>query len=263
MVGVRDDGARLAGWFRARWMGALLNLFTVVAAAGAYLLSAQAGESTGATRRRLLVAGALLAASVVGAGVLKQLRDARRIRTAEQIAVDAQEELGTTLNGALAPITSYLGELATAPGPTARDTIAGELRHAVVEATVRLTHPESRAAFYQLDSSGERLLRQVYAGRATPPRSEFVAGTADGDSVLDLVMRGDLVFIEDVEVDAMVIPTTPGSYGTVIAVAVTAGPVRLGMLTVDAPEVGDLTHSDIELVRVLANLLGSGLAQAG
>jgi len=60
-----------------------------------------------------------------------------------------------------------------------------------------------------------------------------------------------------------VIPTTAGSYRTVIAVAVTAGLAKLGMLTVDAPDVGDLTAADVELVRVLANLLGSGLVQAG
>jgi hypothetical protein len=59
----------------------------------------------------------------------------------------------------------------------------------------------------------------------------------------------------------MVTPSTTG-YAAVIAVAVTAGPRRFGMLTVDAPEVGQFTHTDVELVRVLANLLGSGQAQS-
>lgn len=253
----------MRGRFPAGWIGVLLNAAAVVSAAGAYLLSAEAGQARGAERTRLLILGAACAAAVVAAGVLKQLRDARRIRTAEQIAIEAEAALVTTLNGALAPITNYLGELASAPGPAARDTIGGELRQAVVDATVRLTNPESRSAFFLLDPAGDRLVRQTYAGRSTLPRAEFVAGTADGDSVLDLVLRGDLVFIEDVEVDPMVIPTTPGSYRTVIAVAVTAGPVKLGMLTVDAPDVGDLTEADLELVRVLANLLGSGLALTG
>ena len=254
-----EAGAR----FPARWVGGLLNAVAVISAGGAYVLSAEAGRFTGVERTRLLVFGALLAAAVVAATGLKQLRDARRIRTAEQVAVDAQEELVATLNGALAPITSYLGELASALGPVPRDTIAGELRQAVVDATVRLTHPESRSAFYLLDPGADRLVRQAYAGRSTLPRPEFVAGTADGDGVLDLVLRGDLVFIEDVEVDPMVIPTTADAYRTVIAVAVTAGRVKLGVLTVDAPDVGDLTATDMELVRVLANLLGSGLVQTG
>jgi hypothetical protein len=34
------------------------------------------------------------------------------------------------------------------------------------------------------------------------------------------------------------------------------------MLTVDATDVGELSQIDVELVRVLANLLGSGLVQA-
>lgn len=259
MVADRAAGLQLSG----RWVGTLLNVTAVVSAAGAYVLSAEAGRTSGAARTRLLVFGALLAAGVVASTALKQLRDARRLRTAEQVAVDAQEELSIALSGALAPITNYLGELASAPGPVVRDAKAGELRQAVVDATVRLTHPDSRSAFYLIEPAADRLVRQVYAGRATLPRAEFVAGTRDGDSVLDLVLRGDLVFIEDVEVDEMVAPTTPGSYRTVIAVAVTAGPVKLGMLTVDAPAVGDLAATDVELVRVLANLLGSGLAQAG
>lgn len=80
--------------------------------------------------------------------------------------------------------------------------------------------------------------------------------------MLDLVARGDLVFIVDVGRDPMVTPSTPGAYGTVIAVAVTSGSRLIGMLTVDAPASGDLTSTDVELVRVLATLLGSGLAQA-
>jgi hypothetical protein len=33
------------------------------------------------------------------------------------------------------------------------------------------------------------------------------------------------------------------------------------MLTLDAPVAGELDQSDVELMRVLANLLGAGLAQ--
>lgn len=257
-----DGETGWAGRLGPRWVGVLLNALAVGSAGGAFLLSALAGAATGARRTGLLVTGALLAAGVVAFGALRQLRDARRLRSAEELAVAAQEELGTALNGALGPITSYLGELVDAPDAETQATIAGQLRQAAVDAAVRLTAPGSRSAFYRLAPAGDRLTREVYAGRAALPRPEFRTGTRDGDAVLDLVARGDLVFVEDVATDPMVRPTVPGSYRTVIAAAVTAGERRLGMLTVDAPQPGDLSRTDVELVRVLANLLGSGLAQA-
>jgi hypothetical protein len=247
---------------RVKWIGVLLNAAAVASAAGAYLLSAEAGRASGDQRTRLLAAGAVLAGATVLFSVLQQVRVARQRRTAEQVAVEAEEELTLTLNGALAPITNYLGELADAGHKDTRSAIAGQLRQAVVDAAVKLTLPDSRSAFYGLDRSGRMLSREVYAGRSALPRPAFTAGTPDGDAVLELVARGEFVFVRDVDTDLMVTPSTPGEYRTVIAVAVTAGTRRLGMLTVDAPQPGDLTPADVELVRVLANLLGSGLAQA-
>ncbi len=243
-------------------IGVAVTLAAVASAAGAYLLAAAAGRAGDGHRVRLLLLGALLAGATVGLGVLQQWRTGRRLRTAEQVAIEAAEDLTLTLNGALAPITNYLGELAVAGGPEQRATIAGELRQAVVDAAVRLTTGAARSAFYAVDPAGATLTRVVYAGRSTLPRPTFDAGTPDGDAVLDLVARGDLVFVSDIDTDPMVIPTAPPTYRTVIAVAVTAGTHSLGMLTVDAPTPGELTPVDVELVRVLANLLGCGLAQA-
>ena len=264
MTGLAEDDEADRGVSDAlqrQWAGVVLNVAAVLAAIGAYVLSAQAGDAAGRDRVWLLVAGGACVALTVLAGAAKQLRDAWRVRSAEQVAVDAEEELGTALNGAFAPITGYLGELADATSPTGRAIIAGKIRQAVVDAAVSLTVPGARSAFYRRSASGDRLTRDSYAGRSMLPRFSFVAGTPDGDTVLDLVERGDLVFIEDVEADPMITPSAPGTYRSVIAVAVTAGRQRIGMLTVDAPEVGELTVTDVEMVRVLANLLGSGLAQ--
>jgi putative methionine-R-sulfoxide reductase with GAF domain len=258
-----EDGSMLSRGLQSRWTGATLNAVAVLGAAGAYVFSAEAGDTDGRARTWLLVVGVACVALTVLAGALKQLRDARRIAGAEQVAVDAEEALGTALNGAFAPITGYLGELADASSPTGRAIIAGKIRQAVVDAAVSLTVPGARSAFYRRNRDATQLTRDAYAGRSSLPRYTFTAGTPDGDTVLDLVARGDLVFIEDVEADPMITPSDPGTYRSVIAVAVTAGRQRIGMLTVDAPDVGELTRTDVEMVRVLANLLGSGLAQTG
>jgi hypothetical protein len=244
-----------------RRSNALLNTLAVIAAAAAFVLAQLAGGADGGQRVVLLTLGALTAAIVVVVNLGIQRRDRRRIHSAEEAAVEAQETLTTALNGALAPITSYLGEMGVAHDHEQRAAIGGKLRQAVVDAAVRLTVPTSRSAFYRLDPARGWLVLDVYGGRSTLPRDHFVTGDPAGDVLLDLVTRGDLVFIPDVEVDRLITPTVPGQYATVIAVAVTAGPTPLGLLTVDAPVVGDLTAVDVELVRVLANLLGSGLVQ--
>lgn len=235
----------------------------VLAAVAAYLLAALAGGAHGGRRVIFLGLGALPTAATILLGAAQRRRSARLRRGAEQVALEAAEELTLTLNGALAPITNYLGELADAVAEADRQVIAGQLRQAVVDAAVRLTPPDSRCAFYALEGvAGAELVRVAYGGRSALPRPSFVAGTPDGDAVLDLVRRGEFVFVDDVAADPMVHPSVPGDYRTVIAVAVTAGPRRLGMLTVDAPQPGDLSRTDVELVRVLANLLGAGLGQS-
>lgn len=247
-------------WLSSHVLGALLVLAAVTAAVGAYLVNSSLAGA-GSRRHLLLALGGGLTAATILLAAAQQGRTSRRLATAEEVAVEAEEELTVTLNAALAPITDYLASMADAHDDASRRLIVGQLLQAVVDAAVRLTAPGARSAFYQLDPTGQALTRVAYGGRATQPRSRFTVGTTDGDFVLDLVNRGDLVFIDDVDTAPLVTPSAPG-YRTVIAVAVTAGARKIGMLTVDAPEPGDLTSTHVELVRVLANLLGSGLAQA-
>lgn len=247
-------------WVKSHVLGALLVTGAVAAAVGAYLVNSSLAGA-GSRRRFLLLLGGGLTAATILFGAAQQYRTNRRLRSAEEVAVDAEEELTLTLNAALAPITDYLASMADAGDDGDRKVISGQLLQAVVDAAVRLTAPGARSAFYALAANGAALSRVAYSGRATQPRPEFAAGTPDGDFVLDLVQRGDLVFIDDVDAHPLVTPSAPG-YRTVIAVAVTAGARKLGMLTVDAPDPGDLTATHVELIRVLANLLGSGVAQA-
>jgi hypothetical protein len=247
-------------WLESHVLGALLIVGAVTAGVGAYLVNSSLAGA-GSRRRLLLLLGGTLTAATILFGAAQQYRTSQRLKTAEEVAVEAEEELTVTLNAALAPITDYLASMADTADEGARQVIVGQVLQSVVDAAARLAAPGARSAFYALDAGGRSLSRAAYAGRATLPRPVFAVGTPDGDFVLDLVDRGDLVFIGDVDTDPLVTPSAAG-YRTVIAVAVTAGARRLGMLTVDAPQPDDLTTTHVELVRVLANLLGSGLAQA-
>jgi hypothetical protein len=175
----------------------LLTAGAIAAAAAAYVTSAASGDAEGRTHTVLLVVGAVLAGTTVLLGALQQRRTQRRLATAEQVAVEAEAELMLTLNGALAPITNYLGDMADQRTRAGRATVAGQLSQAVVDAAVRLTADGSRSAFYQLDDDWQELTREVWGGRSSQPRSAFVAGTPDGDAVLDVVRAGDYVVIDD------------------------------------------------------------------
>lgn len=246
---------------RQRLLGVGLSAGAVVSAVATYLLSAQAGLSSGSARTWLLTLGAATTATTIILGAVQHWLTDRRRRTAEQVALEAAEELTLTLNGALGPITNYLGEMADAVDESERDHVAGQLSQAVVEAVVKLSPDGSRSAFYHLDDNWRGLTREAWSGRPSQPRPYFTAGTPDGDAVLDLVRSGDFVIVDDVAASPMVTPSPGAGYETVAAVAVTAGSWPLGMLTVDAPRAGTLDQSDVELLRVLANLLGAGLAQ--
>ncbi|GAA4355838.1 GAF domain-containing protein [Angustibacter luteus] len=248
-------------WWTRRASGLALTSTAVVAAMATFLVSAQAALTRGQTRTWLLAVGAVLAGIAVLTNLLQQQRFRRQRQTLEQVAVDAEAALTLTINGVFAPITSYLGELVSTSSDADRAHVAGQVSQAVVDAAVTLTAAEARSAFYRLDGDGLGLTRESWGGRSMQPRPRFSGGTPDGDAVLDIVRQGDFVFVDDVAASPMVTPTTGSGYRTVVAVAVTAGPVPLGLLTVDAPGLGDLSEDDVELVRVLANLLGAAQGQ--
>jgi hypothetical protein len=247
-------------WLRGHWVSLVLRGGAALATVGAFVVGVEVGTSTGRRRTLLLALGATLTFASLALAAFEGWRRERARRTALEVALDAEENLMLTLNGALAPLTSYLGELAATRNRAERRALAGQISQAVVDAAVTLTGPGTRSAFYETGPDG-LLERVVYAGQGTPPRDEFTSGTLVGDFVLDLVGRGDLVFVEDVAGHPLLDPAAP-DYTSVVAVAVAAGPERFGVLTVDAPAVANLTQTDVELVRVLGNLLGCGLAQA-
>jgi hypothetical protein len=247
-------------WLRRHWVSLVLRVGAALSTVGAFVVGVEVGTSTGRRRTLLLVLGATLTGLSLFLAAFEGWRRDRARRTALQVALDAEENLMLTLNGALAPLTSYLGELGSTGNRAERRELAGQIRQAVVDAAVTLTGTGSRSAFYE-PGPGRILERAVYAGRATPPRNRFRPGTLDGDFALDLVSRGELVFVDDVTGHPLIDPAE-ADFGSVIAVAVAAGPRRFGLLVVDAPAGGHLTSTDVELVRVLGNLLGCGLAQA-
>lgn len=255
------DGQGDLPWWAGRVSGFGFTALAALGAAATFVVSAQAGRSSGSARVWLLVAGAVLAGLATLANLVQQQRHRRQRRTLQQVAVEAEAAFALAMRGVLSPITSYLGELSVATSEAERAHVVGQVSQAVVDAAVTLTTADARSTLYRLDGDRRGLTREAWGGRSMHPRQHFRAGTPDGDALLDVVLSADFVFVDDVQASPMVTPSPGAGYRTVVAVAVTAGSARLGLLTVDAPAVGDLTEDDVELVRVLANLVGAAQGQ--
>lgn len=218
----------------------------------------------------VLSAVAVALATALPAGEL--YRSIRERRRAEDLAEAAESRLSVTLDDALEPIATRLARLAAlaAAGPGADDdalqaraALATEIKLAVLTTAAHLVGGgRVRASLYRLSSDGS-LQPDSYTGRGHPPTTVFRTATASGRFALDLVAAGGSYFCHDVDLDAPAGWTpTASEYRTFLSVAVGAGLRRYGMLSLDAPEVGDLVEQDADLTRVLAALLAAALPWA-
>jgi hypothetical protein len=141
------------------------------------------------------------------------------------------------------------------------------MKRGVVDAAAELLGPDrSRAGWFEyLDDKPPRLVpvADLRRGRGDPQRTEFVAGTLEGDSALDLLENDSTRFCADVDLDP-----PPGwssaehnSYRTFISAGVVADGRKFGMLSLDALDPGDLTTNDVYAMSLLAKLLAAALAQ--
>src|SRR3954464_3476905 len=190
-AGTRGVGDAMATRGRSYWVSAPLTALAVVCAGGAFVTGVTAGAAHGVARLLLIGLGVLLTGAGIVLAAIERSRSERARRTAEHVALDAEHDLTLALNGALAPITCYLAELADTGQAQERLPLGGQIRQAVVDAAVKLTAPAARSAFYPL--GGGDLVRDAYAGRSTLPRERFEADSADGRYVLGLVADGALL----------------------------------------------------------------------
>jgi hypothetical protein len=141
------------------------------------------------------------------------------------------------------------------------------MKRGVVDAAAELLGPDrSRAGWFEYrDERPPRLVpvAELRRGRADPQRTEFIQGTLEGDSALQLLENDTTRFCPDVDLEP-----PPGwsreahsDYRTFISAGVVAGDRKFGMLTLDSLEAGDLTDNDVYAMSLLAKVLAAALAQ--
>jgi GAF domain-containing protein len=112
-------------------------------------------------------------------------------------------------------------------------------------------------------ASAARLVPDSSLGRAGATRTTFVEGAPDGDAALVLIDSNQARFCPDVRTEPPPgwDPAAARGYRTFLSVPVIAGGSGFGMLSVDAPDPGDLTAEDESLLRLMAGPLADGLAR--
>jgi GAF domain-containing protein len=257
MVGGPTPATSRAWW----WPIALPAALT----AAAWLIQVLVSADLPGWGRAVLVVAGTLSALLAFALPARQLAAERRTRdAAEQLAAEAVATYTLKVHDMLIPLALLVGEAVAAGRAGARKDAQSALRQMVVAFAAENVGPErSRACFYQLAGSAPR--RHVdlrnWHGRHTVPRDRFTEDSPRGQLVMDIIRTRDARLVEDV--DRAGLPGwSPGAseYKTFICAAVYAGDRVFGILTVDSLHAGDLTDDDLDLARLFAQLLATGLA---
>jgi GAF domain-containing protein len=215
--------------------------------------------------RIVLVLAGTLSALLAFALPARQLAVERRNRdAAEQLASEAVATYKIKVHDMLIPLALTVGEAVAAHrAPERRDAQAALRQMAVAFAAENVGPERSRACYYQLAGSAPR--RHVdlknWHGRHKVPRPRFTEDSPRGALVMDIIKNRDARLVEDVDTACLPGWSAGGSeYRTFICAAVSAGPRVFGILTVDSLHPGDLTDDDLDMARLFAHLLATGLA---
>ncbi|HEY3013469.1 MAG TPA: GAF domain-containing protein [Nocardioides sp.] len=170
-----------------------------------------------------------------------------------RVDLDAAAQLRVALQDALQPLAENIAMLPALPKRRRHEQLKLVCTEAASALTMILRGVDRvRAVIYELNEDGTEMPPVAHHGRGDNART-FVRGTPRGDNAIDLVLRARTVFYEDLaNGERPVFVEGAVEYKTFISVAIHAHGEGYGMLTVDAPRAGALTHLDQHVVKVIA-----------
>ncbi|MEU4651706.1 hypothetical protein [Nocardia fluminea] len=176
---------------------------------------------------------------------------------------DAADRLRVAMKDALQPLA---GLIAAMPGMNKSER-AAQLRCVAIQANGALklllhNVDRLRAVVYEMVAADGTMKRIDYVGRGGKPPEPFVPGTPRGDLAIAMVRDGETKFAPDIDREPP--ENYEGSrkgYKTFISAAIKNGEDGYGMVTVDAPNAGDLVDTDKQIVMLVADLLAIAFAE--
>lgn len=208
--------------------------------------------------------GAVILLLAIAAGDVIGDRYRAGLREEDNNAAAAQL---VALRDALRPIAEAIADIHTL-APRLRQERANGIaqRSADALALIMRTVPGFRSVVYRQSPDENVLSVLARAGRSEREPHEFRRGDPRGDAAFSTVEQREPCFVRDVndheevgELDGAYSGTRVG-YSTFISAPIADGQKTYGMVTVDAPNVGDLLRSDQHLVMLVADLLAIAFA---
>lgn len=199
--------------------------------------------------------------------ILDWLRELYRGRL-RQIDETAAATLVVSLRDALRPIAEEIADMQPLARQTRRERANGIARRSAdaLKLVMKDVH-DLRCVVYRANDQGNVLNVLEWVGRSgAPPPREFRRGDERGDAAFHTIEQREPCFVRDVN-DQAEIAALPGvyrgtrsGYRTFISAPIVDSGHDYGMVTVDAPEPGDLLLADKHLVMLAADMLAIAFA---
>jgi putative methionine-R-sulfoxide reductase with GAF domain len=245
------------------WLVRRYRPLSVCCAVAAFLLGSFAGRSTGWVFWVLTPLAAVATAMSVGLPLLAARSARTAAADAKQVAERAKQQMRLVVGRVLTPLAYLLGEITDArPRSADLERLQGQALQVVLAAATELVDaPGVRACFFRYVSGRpHRLVLSGYYGRAEPGTIAFISGTELGNEAFRLIDRDEDAFYPDLTVHA-----PPGwdprahRHRSLVVVPVATERETFGVLTVDTEEPRQLREQDVEVVRLLGELLAAAL----
>jgi len=213
----------------------------------------------------LLIGGTVFTATAVLIPGFAARRQTQERRRADDIAREAGRQAQVVVYGYLTPALDGLIRIADNANAADRGARQERIKQLIVDIAIS-TKPDTRACFFHHDPGPPRTLRfdGVWASRDSrrrAPRQVFAERDGGaGDRLFSMLDNPNhpIMFVENTDNELPGHP--PTDYKTFISAAVAADRTIFGFLSVDAPNPGDLTKHDKDLVGLLAQILSAALA---
>lgn len=244
---------------RSRWVRTARYALPVLAAAA----TGASGKCSGvASVAWLIVAVVLLALAAAG----EALRDSYRGRLRQRQEDGAAGQI-VALRDALSPIAEAIADMHTLTEPARRERVNGIAQRSA-DALALVMHNISgfRSVVYRQDDAMNSLEVLARAGRSEREPQGFTRGDERGNAAFATIERREPCFVRDVDNDDEVAGLegaysgTRTGYRTFIAAPIADRQRTYGMVTVDAPNPGDLLRSEQHLVMLVADMLAIAFA---
>ncbi|MER6131911.1 GAF domain-containing protein [Streptomyces sp. NPDC001815] len=270
----------MKSWLRRYWIKAFLLTISSGLAAAVFSASVLAGRDEYKNDYRVLWLGAFAALMVVLVTAAETALNEREKNKAREEASLTAAQLRLWYNDILTQISAPLGELAeeysaaySATGATPPSTLTDaqrdkyrDIRKTVLIGAASLTAPltgglpTARSALFLLsDPTLNKFELDDWAGRTGAPRAK-VEASAGAHFWYDILKPGTAYHAGSATGLLSQVDQASTKYRSVIAVPVTAGTKKFGVLTVDAPNYNDLKTPHVRLLQGLADILGATLA---